>query len=533
MSEQAKIHYSGDVFISYSDADEDVDWVEDVFAPHLRAKSHLTVITPENFQMGPTRAWNIRRAVEDTHRTILVITPEWLAGDYTNFTGDILIHSDPATRKRKVWPVLLRPAELPVELDRLERIDLTHPRRRNSQMHKLIRSLEDVAPVPPQEQFPSRWEWYWRQARRRGVTPGRVLWAGVVLAAALLLVFTRGPGWERLTSPPNRDRMERLFAANGLLFAASVTETGADSGLWRSTDGGQTWQSIGGFLHLGDIRASVRDFASTETAIYAATRGAGLWRFSADENEWVRVGEDQLPVNLHRMAVGADGERLIVTGIDGGVYLSIDSGDIWRQMDGQRNCADPDGNLPAPIVSGVALVQEGRLLVGSGGDPPLNSGLYASRDGGECWQRVHGAETSGSVRLGNEYLALAALPDGEILVLYRDRDAEQGDPSVHLWALDAAEPIWPSKNGALLRLVVVPSNPPRWYAATLDGTIVSDTVPPSPTGERHFPGPRSCVILLCQAVDFALAADGETPLLLTWRRFYGWGIVPGYRLLWP
>lgn len=531
MTEHEGIHYTGDVFVSYSDADE--DWVLDTLAPRLR-QSGLIVVTREELTTGATHSLNLERAVKETRRTIVVLSDDWVANEWNNFEANLLVHLDPAARKRKILPVLLRPTEsIPLAIDHLQHLDLTNEKRRESRLRKLIRDMEDVAPVPPQDHFPNRWEWYWRQARRRGVTPGRVAVAGVVLVAALLLVFTRGPGWERLTSPPNRDPMERLFAANGLLFAASVTETGADSGLWRSADGGKTWQSIGGFLHLGDVRASVRDFAATETVIYAATRGAGLWRAPANENEWARVGEDQLPVNLHRMAAGANGERLIVTGIDGGVYLSTDGGDIWRQVDGQRNCADPDGNLPAPIVSGVALVQEGRLLVGSGGDPPLNSGLYASRDGGECWQRVHGAEISGSVRLGHEYLALAALPDGEILVLYRDRDAEQGDPSVHLWALDAAEPIWPSKNGALLRLVVVSSDPPRWYAATLDGAIVSDTVPPSPTGERHFPGPRSCVILLCQAVDFALAADGETPLLLTWRRFYGWDVVPGYRLLWP
>ena len=44
-------HYPHDVFISYSDADE--EWVKDWLIPNLKA-ANLRVYTPEDFKIGRT-----------------------------------------------------------------------------------------------------------------------------------------------------------------------------------------------------------------------------------------------------------------------------------------------------------------------------------------------------------------------------------------------------------------------------------------------------------------------------------------------
>ncbi len=533
MAEKSGIQYDSDaVFISYSP--EDIDWAEDELRPRLE-KSGVKVITGEDLTGGATVSLNRERAIADTRRTIVVLSPEWVANSWNGFEADMLVHLDPAAIKRKLLPVLLRKSEIPPRIARLTIRDLTDKKRYDSRLAQLIRDVEDAVPPPPRESFPNPWEWYWRQARRRGVTSGRLVAAGILLLTVFLLVFTQWSGWEQLPPLPNRDPLGRLYTVDNLIFIASVTETGADSGLWRSENGGDSWQSVGGFLDLDDQRATVRDFAATSTAIYAATRGRGLWRSDRKGQDWSQVGTDQLPIQLHRISVSGDGRLLLVSAIVEGVYLSIDAGERWERVDGRQSCpSDKSRNLPTPITEATVLVNGDVFLAGAGGSTRVHSGLYESTDGGRCWDMVHGQAKRGPAPLGNEYRALAALPKaGDVLVLYKDHDAEQGDARTSLHTLRGSEPLWPSNISDMARLVVVSGDSDRWFVAAIDGVIVSDTLPQSSTGANRFPSLRSCLLVLCQPVDFALDADGHTPLLLTWHKLYRWGRVPGYRLLWP
>ena len=534
MAEKKAVQYDSDaVFISYSP--EDIDWAEDELRPRLE-KSGVKVITGENLTGGATVSLNRERAIANTRRTIVVLSPEWVANSWNSFEADILIHTDPTAATRKLLPVLLRKTSIPPRIARLTLRDLTDKKRYESRLAQLIRDIEDAVPVPPREIFPNRWEWYWRQARRRGATPGRVAVAGIGLALLFWLTLTSGPGWQPLPTPSlQEDGFARIFTADGVLFVASDTESGQYSGLWRSLDRGQTWESIGGFLDLGDERASVRDFAHTPTAIYAATNGAGLWRSPLTGTAWERVDPTALPEKrLHRVAIAADGRQLLVAGIVGGVFLS-DGGDAWRQLDGQATCAgQPQNSLPGPLREAVVLVNGGELLVGSGGDPPGNSGLYASRDGGNCWQKLHGQEKTGSAQSGNQYLALAPLPNSdEILVLYRDHDAGQANPWNWLRTLRGQEPFWQSKQATTERILVSPTSPIRWYIATDDGSVASGAFPLSSADETDLPRLWPCVFLLCSVVDQTFDVDGETLLLLTNEHIYRQAIVPTFRIFWP
>ena len=351
----------------------------------------------------------------------------------------------------------------------------------------------------------------------------------------LWLTLTKGPSWQPLPTPPHKDDFARIYTADGALFVASDTDSGQDSGLWRSSDGGQTWESIGGFLDLGGVRASVRDFAHTPTAIYAATRGAGLWRSPLTGIAWERVAPTTLPDRLHRVAVAGDGRQLLVAGIEGGVFLSVDGGDTWRQLDGQATCAgQPKNNLPGPLREAVVLVNGDELLVGSGGYPPINSGLYASQDGGVCWQKVHGGEKTGNAQLGKEYLALTAPPNSnDTLVLYYDHDAGGANPPNHLRTLRGQEPLWQSTQAPTGRILATPTLPVRWYVVSDDGSVTSGTFPLSTAAAAGFPRLWPCVLLLCSAIDQTFDPNSNTLLLLTGENIYRQAIVPTFRILWP
>jgi len=533
MAEKRNIEYDSDaVFISYSP--EDIDWAEDELRPRLE-KSGVKVITGEDLTGGATVSLNRERAIADTRRTIVVLSPEWVANSWNGFEADMLIHLDPAAIKRKLLPVLLRKTEVPPRIARLTIRDLTGKKRYDSRLAQLIRDVEDSVPPPPPEAFPNRWEWYWRQARRRGATPGRIVAALLFTLVVYALFFIRVPGWQRLPVPLlDNDLFVRLYRVDNLLLVASATETETVSGLWRSQDGSKSWQAVGGFLDLGGVRAAVRDFAHSDSAIYAATRGSGLWKAGKEALAWEQVGSKQLPPKLHRVAVSADGKLLVVSALDEGVYLSTDSGSTWRRADGAAGCqTDPAHTLPAPLRQAALLIHQNRVYVGSGGDVPVNSGLFASQDDGRCWERVHGRSEAGPETLGVEYLALAGV-DGtdEVLVLFDDKDRQIGENPYRLVALYSREPQWKSSQGAIPRLLVAPESAGGFWAVATDFARV-DTGTLSATSARGTLPPLLSCVLLCTVQDMAFDVDGQGLILLTADRLYRQGIVPGYRFLWP
>ena len=225
MAEEQKVRYDTEaVFISYSP--EDIDWAEDELRPRLE-KSGVKVITGEDLTGGATVSLNRERAIADTRRTIVVLSPEWVANSWNGFEADMLVHLDPAAVKRKLLPVLLRKTEIPPRIARLTIRDLTDKRRYESRLAQLIRDVEDSVPPRPRESFPNPWEWYWRQARRRGATPGRLVTIVILLmffvwnSLSIWPLYMR-PGWHSIASPQAQD-LRLLYKAGDVLLIASDT----------------------------------------------------------------------------------------------------------------------------------------------------------------------------------------------------------------------------------------------------------------------------------------------------------------------
>jgi photosystem II stability/assembly factor-like uncharacterized protein len=122
-----------------------------------------------------------------------------------------------------------------------------------------------------------------------------------------------------------------------------MSSGGPDSGLWRSTDGGETWEDI--------------------------TRNPGL----PQEGLVGKIGVAVSPVNQDRVFA------IIEHSEAGGVYMSEDGGDTWTHQNDERRLrqrafyytriyADPQ--------------EEMKVFV-------LNTGMYSSTDGGETFDRQY------------------------------------------------------------------------------------------------------------------------------------------------
>ena len=77
MSEQAE--YTYDVFISYSHADQ--EWVRRELPPRLERAGLEVIIDYRDFEPGAPLTTEMERAVLESRKTVLVLTPSYLDSD--------------------------------------------------------------------------------------------------------------------------------------------------------------------------------------------------------------------------------------------------------------------------------------------------------------------------------------------------------------------------------------------------------------------------------------------------------------------
>lgn len=136
--------YEWDVFISYSHQDQ--EWVHNELLPRLKEASvgdrALRVcIDTESFEVGSPLVTEIERAIQNSRKTVLVLTPEYLKSDWATFENIMLSTLDPANRQRRLIPLLLKKCKLPLRIRGLICIDFTGDVDVEAQFSKLLRVL--------------------------------------------------------------------------------------------------------------------------------------------------------------------------------------------------------------------------------------------------------------------------------------------------------------------------------------------------------------------------------------------------------
>jgi len=149
--------YEYDVFVSHSRAER--GWVRDELLPRLEGAGLRACLDWRDFRVGAPRAAEVERAATGSRRTLLVLTPAYLADEWAEF-GDLLVQAlDPAARERRLLPLLkARCDELPLRIRHLTYVNLADPQESEWAWAQLLTALgAPPLPVAPAEPTPENW----------------------------------------------------------------------------------------------------------------------------------------------------------------------------------------------------------------------------------------------------------------------------------------------------------------------------------------------------------------------------------------
>ncbi|HEY9832613.1 MAG TPA: toll/interleukin-1 receptor domain-containing protein, partial [Stenomitos sp.] len=133
-----------DLFISYADADS--GWVEGYLLDSLK-QAGVRYHSEAAFALGTVRLLEFERAIEQSDRTLLVLSPAYLADGFNQFI-DLLAQCygfDLAT-----WPVIplvLQSVKLPPRLNALVKLSATNPTEWEEATRRLCADLKQPVPV--------------------------------------------------------------------------------------------------------------------------------------------------------------------------------------------------------------------------------------------------------------------------------------------------------------------------------------------------------------------------------------------------
>lgn len=228
--------------------------------------------------------------------------------------------------------------------------------------------------------------------------------------------------------------------------------TGADGGVWRTTDGGTSWTPLTDFMPTTALGALAID-PTNENVIYAGTGeanyanhsryGLGLFKSTDGGATWVQLAESTFAGRcFSKIVINPQNSQILYAALaraggfpalaaakghplrNGpvGVFRSDDGGATWTQLlSGLPNQAATDIAIN-PVDPNILYAAIGHIF-GS-----TDNGIYKTTDGGANWTKLAGGLPTANV--GRISLALApSLPSKVYALITRNCDASGGNGS--------------------------------------------------------------------------------------------------------
>ncbi|MDQ2871845.1 MAG: hypothetical protein M3R35_01805 [Candidatus Eremiobacteraeota bacterium] len=260
----------------------------------------------------------------------------------------------------------------------------------------------------------------------------------------------------------------------------------AGGGVWKSANGGQTWDAVFAdqkWASIGDVtidpnnndvvwvgtgETNPRQNVSYGGGIYKSTDAGKTWKLMGLEptRQISRILVD--PRNSNHIIVGALGD-IFADSTDRGVYVSEDGGKTWSKtlyispVSGVSDMA-MDVKHPNVVYAGMWHFRRQPWTFTSGGE---DDGIYKSTDGGKSWNKLtgNGLPTGVTGRIG---LAVAPSDGNRVYALI---ESSQGilwrsDDAGGKWTMVSNDTLVDQRPFYFTHIEVDPKNPDRVYAVS-------------------------------------------------------------------
>ena len=218
----------------------------------------------------------------------------------------------------------------------------------------------------------------------------------------------------------------RIAAIDALATDPDVVYVGAATGgVWKSTNGGQTWKAVFDDQRVLGIGAVVVD-QSNPDVVWVGTGegnprnsagvGGGVYKSIDGGDTWTLLGLERSE-RIHRILLHPTDADIAYVGAMGpawsdgeerGVFKTLDGGRSWERIlyvDERTGVSDMvmDPTNPDKLIVGMWSFRRSPWFFESGGP---GSGLYVTVDGGASWRRADEADGLPGGALGRIGLAV-------------------------------------------------------------------------------------------------------------------------------
>ena len=292
----------------------------------------------------------------------------------------------------------------------------------------------------------------------------------------------------------------RVAAVAGTASDPSLYYVGAaGGGVWKSSDGGATWDAVftkepvaaigavaidpanKNVVWVGTGEANPRNDVSYGDGVYKSIDGGKSWRNVGIKGarHIARIAVD--PKNSNVVLVAAFGD-FFADNVNGGIWRTEDGGRTWQhtlyagpQSGGSDLAIDPQD--PSIVFAGIWQMRRVPWSFSSGGP---SDGLYRSNDGGRSWTKLSGHGLPGGL-MGRIGLAIAASNHRRVYALIQSKAGVlwRSDDSGDSWRLMTSDTLVDQRPFYFTHIAVDPSNPNHVFA-------VSELLSESKNGGKTF-----------------------------------------------
>jgi len=191
------------------------------------------------------------------------------------------------------------------------------------------------------------------------------------------------------------------------LYASGHPSTGGNTGLIRSTDGGQSWESVAKVLEPPvDFHAMAVSRSDPNVIIGFDSGGRGLFKTVDSGKTWETL---QYPDYISALAISPSDSQIVFAGTGKGIFQSNDGAKSWIQLDEYKGIT----------ILAMSFDENGVLYASN------QFGLSRSSDLGETWGKINKPDltiTSIAVDSQNKIIYIAGYSSQGFQEVYRSLD---------------------------------------------------------------------------------------------------------------